>query len=285
MHAFSLTDSIMSHPVAMLLQTPKILSRKMLFVQPFTTQHPSRERGALVGLQLVPPKKRLAAEKGVVCQSFHNCAWYAYGALLQQGGVHLPVGTSSRLVMCAWWLYVVIVMAYYSSNLIAFLTVPEPQWVVSSFREAVAREDIHVYIPHGTGLHQEIMKSSNEHFIRLRRRLGVTATAVPDLRTIIDRVATGKAILLADKQLLEALVIADYKSQQKRRCRVAIFNDDIMLITMGIRRSTREPLRSGLESTLLPAADFGQPTFPAKESPRKTARVLPQLRRGHAWPV
>ncbi|KAK8773923.1 hypothetical protein V5799_011546 [Amblyomma americanum] len=76
--------------------------------------------------------------------------------LMVAGGVHLPVGTSSRLVVGTWWLYVVIVMAYYSSNLIAFLTVPEPQWIVSSFREAVLREDLHLYVPFGTGLHQEI---------------------------------------------------------------------------------------------------------------------------------
>ncbi|KAK8777319.1 hypothetical protein V5799_029336 [Amblyomma americanum] len=48
--------------------------------------------------------------------------------LMVAGGVHLPVGTSSRLVVGTWWLYVVIVMAYYSSNLIAFLTVPEPHF-------------------------------------------------------------------------------------------------------------------------------------------------------------
>ncbi|KAL1436586.1 hypothetical protein MTO96_049489 [Rhipicephalus appendiculatus] len=145
MHAFSLTDNIISHPVAMLLQTPKIMSRKMLFVQPFTTQV-----WALVVISI--PVVSVAL-------------WLVYNWSPEEaprrrkgrGGVHLPVGTSSRLVMGAWWLYVVIVMAYYSSNLIAFLTVPEPQWLVSSFREAVAREDIHIYITHGTGLHQEIL--------------------------------------------------------------------------------------------------------------------------------
>ncbi|KAH9382246.1 hypothetical protein HPB48_015895 [Haemaphysalis longicornis] len=74
----------------------------------------------------------------------------------QEGGVHLPVGTSARLVVGTWWLYVVIVMAYYSSNLIAFLTVPEPRWLVSSFREVARREDVHIYVPYGTGVEQEI---------------------------------------------------------------------------------------------------------------------------------
>ncbi|KAK8773922.1 hypothetical protein V5799_011545 [Amblyomma americanum] len=38
MGSFSMTDSLISHPVAILVQKPKILSRKMLFVQPFSTQ-------------------------------------------------------------------------------------------------------------------------------------------------------------------------------------------------------------------------------------------------------
>ncbi|KAH6928977.1 hypothetical protein HPB50_022354 [Hyalomma asiaticum] len=164
MHSFSLTDNVITHPVAMLMQTPKILSRKMLFVQPFTTQVWALVLASIpvvsVALWLVynwSPDEAPRRQKGRGLSELHNCAWYAYGALLQQGGVHIPVGTSSRLVVGTWWLYVVIVMAYYSSNLIAFLTVPEPQWLVPSFREAVAREDIDIYIPYGTGLHQEIL--------------------------------------------------------------------------------------------------------------------------------
>ncbi|XP_075750622.1 glutamate receptor ionotropic, delta-1-like [Rhipicephalus microplus] len=92
MHAFSLTNSIMSHPVAMLLQTPKILSRKMLFVQPFTTQVWALLLISLpvvsVALWLVynwSPEEAPRRRKGRGLSELHNCAWYAYGALLQQG--------------------------------------------------------------------------------------------------------------------------------------------------------------------------------------------------------
>ncbi|CAN7985502.1 unnamed protein product [Ixodes hexagonus] len=91
---------------------------------------------------------------------FFNCLWYLYGALLQQGGVHLPAANSARIILGTWWLYVLVVMAYYSSNLIAFLTVPEVRWIVRSFKEAVDREDLQIYIPYGTGLHQEIQVTS-----------------------------------------------------------------------------------------------------------------------------
>ncbi|KAH7936817.1 hypothetical protein HPB49_005084 [Dermacentor silvarum] len=254
-HSFSMTDNIISHPVAMLMQTPKILSRKLLFVQPFTTQVWALVLISIpvvsVALWLVynwSPEEAPRRRKGRGLSQLHNCAWYTYGALLQQvssydrhtqhatraaGAVHLPVGTSSRLVVGTWWIYVVIVMAYYSSNLIAFLTVPEPQWLVPSFRDAVRREDIHIYIPYGTGLYQEILKSSSEDFVKLRQRLNKAgATAVNDIRLAIDAVAAGKAILLGDKLLLEALAITDYRNQRRRSCRVAVLSDEIMRISI-----------------------------------------------------
>ncbi|KAH9381783.1 hypothetical protein HPB48_009809 [Haemaphysalis longicornis] len=64
--------------------------------------------------------------------------------------------------MSAWWLYVVIVMAYYSSNLIAYLTVPQPHWLVYSLRDALRRDDIHIYIPLGTGIQQQVQVRSNK---------------------------------------------------------------------------------------------------------------------------
>ncbi|CAN7988584.1 unnamed protein product, partial [Ixodes hexagonus] len=103
-----------------------------------------------VHAQLAPGTRQAGLVK------FFNCVWYLYGALLQQGGVHLPAATSARIILGAWWLYVLVVMAYYSSNLIAFLTVPEVRWIVSSFKDAVDREDMYIYVPYGTGLHQEI---------------------------------------------------------------------------------------------------------------------------------
>ncbi|CAN7982006.1 unnamed protein product, partial [Ixodes pacificus] len=81
----------------------------------------------------------------------------AFYTALIPGGVHLPAASSARIILGFWWLYVLVVMAYYSSNLIAFLTVPEIRWIVSSFENAVDREDLHIYIPYGTGLHQEIL--------------------------------------------------------------------------------------------------------------------------------
>ncbi|XP_053403039.1 uncharacterized protein LOC123556009 [Mercenaria mercenaria] len=54
---------------------------------------------------------------------WHSSIWYMYGALLCQGGVHLPNSTAGRTLVSSWWLFCIIIVGIYSGNLIAFLTV------------------------------------------------------------------------------------------------------------------------------------------------------------------
>ncbi|CAN7982007.1 unnamed protein product [Ixodes pacificus] len=163
--SFSLTDGFMSNTVGMMVQAPRIETRKLLFLKPFQNEASKPAQFYLPIMSVVlwiiartsPAHAQLdpnTRQAGLV--KLFNCVWYLYGALLQQGGVHLPAASSARIILGFWWLYVLVVMAYYSSNLIAFLTVPEIHWIVSSFKNAVDREDLYIYVPYGTGLHQEI---------------------------------------------------------------------------------------------------------------------------------
>jgi len=53
-----------------------------------------------------------------------HCAWYTYGALMQQGGNLIPDADSGRVFIAFWWVFVVVVVTTYSGNLVAFLTFP-----------------------------------------------------------------------------------------------------------------------------------------------------------------
>ncbi|XP_060068781.1 glutamate receptor ionotropic, kainate 2-like [Ylistrum balloti] len=55
--------------------------------------------------------------------TYQDAFWYMYGALLTQGGEHLPRSQTGRTLLSSWWLFCIIMMATYSGNLIAFLTV------------------------------------------------------------------------------------------------------------------------------------------------------------------
>ncbi|CAN8017508.1 unnamed protein product [Ixodes persulcatus] len=250
--SFSLTNGFLSNSVKMMVQTPRIKTQTLLFLKPekkndvwltILISLPIMSivlwvvaRSSPAHAQLDPRRR----EAGLV--KFFNCFWYLYGALLQQGGVHLPAASSARIILGFWWIYVLVVMAYYSSNLIAFLTVPEIRWIVSSFENAVDREDLHIYIPYGTGLHQEIQTSNDTVFTKLRNRLthNRKASLVYDSVEVVDPVANGKAIFIDDLMGLRRLIVKDYAKGGSKYCRLSYMPERVMqiLVSIGTRKGS-----------------------------------------------
>ncbi|XP_052784704.1 glutamate receptor ionotropic, kainate glr-3-like isoform X2 [Mya arenaria] len=69
--------------------------------------------------------------------TWHNAFWYMYGALLCQGGVHLPDSHAGRTIVSSWWLFCIVVVGIYSGNLIAFLTVTKESPPFTTLEELV----------------------------------------------------------------------------------------------------------------------------------------------------
>ncbi|KAF2353180.1 Receptor ligand binding region [Trinorchestia longiramus] len=55
--------------------------------------------------------------------SFKECLWFCMTSLTPQGGGEAPKNLSGRLVAATWWLFGFIIIASYTANLAAFLTV------------------------------------------------------------------------------------------------------------------------------------------------------------------
>lgn len=71
-----------------------------------------------------------------------NCVWYCYGSILQQGGTYLPEADSGRVLICFWWLFVIVTVTTYSGNLVAFLTFPRIEVALQGVEDLLSqRED------------------------------------------------------------------------------------------------------------------------------------------------
>ncbi len=66
------------------------------------------------------------------------------------GGVYLPNAQSSRFVVGFWWMYCIVVVATYSGNLIAFLTVTRAVLPFNSLEEMLKQNDVKFGIMGGT---------------------------------------------------------------------------------------------------------------------------------------
>ncbi|XP_064646533.1 glutamate receptor U1-like [Lineus longissimus] len=83
---------------------------------------------------------------------FGPCLWYIFGCLWNQGQSTTPRAMSGRLLLTSWWLFVVVILATYSGNLIAFLTVTKVTLPISSLSELAAQNDMTYGTIQGTAL-------------------------------------------------------------------------------------------------------------------------------------
>ncbi|XP_063220917.1 ionotropic receptor 93a-like isoform X3 [Bacillus rossius redtenbacheri] len=134
-------------PYSLLTSRPRERGRAFLFVRPFAaevwlciivcvvTMGP-----LLMFFHLRSPYYDYHGKRGEGgLNSLHTCVWYMYGALLQQGGRHLPEADSGRILVGTWWLVVLVVVTTYCGNLVAFLTFPQYERAVASLDELLER--------------------------------------------------------------------------------------------------------------------------------------------------
>ena len=64
-----------------------------------------------------------------------ECLWFCMTSLTPQGGGEAPKNVSGRLVAATWWLFGFIIIASYTANLAAFLTVSRLETPVESLND------------------------------------------------------------------------------------------------------------------------------------------------------
>ncbi|QQP50894.1 Uncharacterized protein FKW44_012048, partial [Caligus rogercresseyi] len=67
--------------------------------------------------------------------NFKECLWFCLTSLTPQGGGEAPKNLSGRLVAATWWLFGFIIIASYTANLAAFLTVSRLETPVESLED------------------------------------------------------------------------------------------------------------------------------------------------------
>ncbi|CAH2047486.1 unnamed protein product, partial [Iphiclides podalirius] len=176
MPGINYTLAVSTQAYAFLIARPRELSRAMLFLLPFTTDTWLCLGFAVVLMgptlyvvhRLSPYYEAMEITRQGGLSTIHNCLWYIYGALLQQGGMYLPRADSGRLVVGTWWIVVLVVVTTYSGNLVAFLTFPKQELPVTTIADLLENKDVYTWsINKGSYLEMELKNSDVPKYISL----------------------------------------------------------------------------------------------------------------------
>ncbi|ROT70491.1 olfactory ionotropic receptor IR8a [Penaeus vannamei] len=122
---------------------------------------------------LYPPNCRIFTLK----ESF----WFALTSFTPQGGGEAPKALSGRTLVAAYWLFVVLMLATFTANLAAFLTVERMQTPVSSLEELAGQSKINYTVlkSTATGQYFQNMAAAEEELYRLVDSSLSTTTHIP----------------------------------------------------------------------------------------------------------
>ncbi|CAK1555259.1 unnamed protein product [Leptosia nina] len=218
------TIPVSIQPYSFMIARPRELSRALLFLLPFTTDTWLCLALAVILMgptlyiihRLSPfyDAEEITREGGL--STIHNCLWYVYGALLQQGGMYLPRADSGRLVVGTWWIVVLVVVTTYSGNLVAFLTFPKLEIPVTTLRELLQNSATYTWsINKGSYLEMQLKNSDEPKYVSLLKGAelstssnGMEANNIAGTK-YLDRVRNERHVVIDWKLRLNYLKRAD----------------------------------------------------------------------------
>ncbi|KAK0162799.1 hypothetical protein PV327_006545 [Microctonus hyperodae] len=105
--------------------------------------------------------------------------WFALTSFTPQGGGEAPKALSSRILVAAYWLFVVLMLATFTANLAAFLTVERMQAQVQSLEQLARQSRINYTVVANSSIHQyfENMNKAEDKLYKVWKEITLNSTS------------------------------------------------------------------------------------------------------------
>ncbi|XP_076162009.1 ionotropic receptor 8a [Ptiloglossa arizonensis] len=105
--------------------------------------------------------------------------WFALTSFTPQGGGEAPKALSSRTLVAAYWLFVVLMLATFTANLAAFLTVERMQTPVQSLEQLARQSRINYTVLVNSSVHQYFtnMKNAEDKLYTVWKEITLNSTS------------------------------------------------------------------------------------------------------------
>ncbi|XP_046580584.1 glutamate receptor ionotropic, delta-2-like [Haliotis rubra] len=207
---------------------------------------------------------------------------YLFGSTVHQGGVHLPESSSGRILISFWWMYIIVMTAAYSGNLIAALTVTRKTTAFTSFDDLFEVANLKIGIMGGTVLHETIETSNDSLIMEIREKIEASEEIDKDVHNHnpavhMEKVMTENYAFLHDITELEMFV--------KISCDVYILKDKIVPLDHSLLLPQDSPLTDMFAKEITRVQEIGLMEYWLRKwKPTQNNSTCPSLEKG-AKPV
>ncbi|XP_069103796.1 glutamate receptor ionotropic, kainate 4-like [Argopecten irradians] len=171
---------------------------------------------------------------------FSDAFWYLYGALLTQGGEHMSDAVSGRTLLSFWWLFCIVMMATYSGNLIAFLTVTKEKLPFDTL-SGMVNQDVYKWGTIGGTAFIDIFKTSQQRTFqqvwdglsRFNRTEKDIFSFDPEVH--ISKVLSGDYVYLGDKTYNEITV------RSRKECDLVLTKEEFIPLQYAVGLPNNSP--------------------------------------------
>ncbi|XP_023336240.1 ionotropic receptor 25a isoform X2 [Eurytemora carolleeae] len=111
--------------------------------------------------------------------TFGECIWFCLTSLTPQGGGECPKALSARVLVAAYWLFIVLMLATFTSNLAALLTVERMQTTVQSLEDLARQSQVNYTVLEGSPTMEYFknMAGAEEELYRKWKELTLNSSA------------------------------------------------------------------------------------------------------------
>ncbi|XP_064595416.1 glutamate receptor 3-like [Liolophura sinensis] len=136
--------------------------------------------------------------------SLRDNLWMVYSSVTEQGIQHSPEAVSGRCLIGFWWLFTILLVATYTANLAAFLTISLPPPPINTLGELLAQDKIQPIVQAGTSFETMFRNSHSDLYKRTWSRLQ-NSPKISHEASILDLVKAGQYAYISDRPVLDYL--------------------------------------------------------------------------------
>merc|ERR1712136_695281 len=148
--------------------------------------------------------------------SLANSFWFTMGSIMQQGADVAPMATSTRLLAGVWYLFAMLIIASYTANLAAFLTVETLERPIKSAEDLAQQTEIKYGVLAGGSTMKFFEKSNHKtykvlwEFMEAHKEEVMVSSNDAGIQKVIDD--SGKYAFFMESASIEYIV--------ERKCKV-----------------------------------------------------------------